>query len=153
MNPLVSIIMGVYNEEKNLQTCIDSIINQTYDNWEFIICDDCSTDGSVRVLEEYRNKDSRITVLKNENNSRLAQTLNNCLKVAKGEFIARMDADDISLPDRIQKQVVFLIENPGIDCVGTGRIMFDESGDRGVRFEIERPTKNTLLLSQWLSSA
>lgn len=143
--PLVSIIMGVYNEEDCLQRCIDSILGQTYKNWEFIICDDCSTDSTAKILEDYKKKDSRIVVLRNEKNSRLAKSLNNCLEVAHGDYIARMDADDISLPNRLSTQVGFMLNNPQIDCVGTSRIMFDEDGDRGMRVEIEKPTKYTLL--------
>lgn len=147
MKPLVSIIMGVYNEEKNLSRCIDSVLKQTYTNWEFIICNDCSTDNSKEILMQYHSKDERIIILENEKNSRLAASLNNCLKVAKGKYIARMDADDECLPDRLQKQVQFLEDNKGIDCVGTAVIVFDENGDKGVRLSKEKPNKNDLLSS------
>lgn len=145
MQPLVSIIMGVYNERHCLRRCIDSIVNQTYENWEFIICDDCSTDNSGEILNEYSSADSRIVIIRNKKNSRLAQSLNNCLKVAKGKYIARMDADDVSLSNRLSTQVDFLLQHPQIDCVGSSRIMFDENGDRGIRAEVESPAKNIML--------
>lgn len=143
--PLVSIIMGVYNEEKTLDRCIKSIFDQTYNNWEFIICDDCSTDGTVDILEKYQKKDSRIKVLKNEKNMRLAKTLNRCLEESKGKYVARMDADDESNPDRIEKQVEYLENHEDIDCVGCNMMIFDESGDIGVRTSIENPVKDDML--------
>ena len=142
---LVSIIMGVYNEEKTLERCLDSIIAQTYDNWELIVCDDCSDDGTVGILEKYIKKDNRIKLLRNEKNIRLAASLNKCLDAAKGEYIARMDADDISLPNRLEKQVKFLEEHEDIDCVGSNMVVFDESGDKGVRESIEKPIKKDML--------
>ena len=87
--PLVSVIMGVYNEEKTICQCIDSILNQTYTNWEFIICNDCSKDRTLGLLKEYAEKDSRIIVLNNDKNLRLAASLNKCLVVAKGKYGCR----------------------------------------------------------------
>lgn len=142
---LVSIIMGAYNCEDVIDQCIDSIITQTYKNWEFIICDDCSTDNTLKILKKYEKKDSRIKILHNERNCRLAASLNICLSVAQGEFIARMDADDISLPERLEKQVDFLEKHPEIDLVGCNRIIFDANGNRGVRKSIEYPTKERLI--------
>ena len=143
--PLVSIIMGVYNEEQTLERCLDSILNQTYTNWEFIICDDGSTDGTIGILEKYQDKDNRIKVLKNEENMRLAASLNRCLGEAQGKYIARMDADDISSPERLAKQVEYLDKHEDIDCVGCNMMVFDESGDKGVRNSIEKPSKDDLL--------
>ena len=106
--PTVSVIMGIYNCEKTLSDAIDSIINQTYSDWELIMCDDGSTDNTYQIATKYSEKDNRITVIKNDTNSGLAFSLNHCLKYAKGEYVARMDADDISLPNRFEKQVAFL---------------------------------------------
>lgn len=131
--PLVSIIMGAYNEEKTLSKCIDSIFAQTYSNWEFIVCNDCSQDHTEEILNEYAIKDSRIRVLNNDKNLRLAESLNRCLEVANGKYIARMDADDISLPKRIEAQIEYLESHSEIDCVGCGMIVFDENGERGIR--------------------
>lgn len=145
MKPLVSIIMGAYNCEQTIRNCIDSIINQTYENWEFIICDDCSTDNTLLILNEYQKKDNRIVVIHNDKNLRLAATLNKCLSMAQGKYIARMDADDESLPNRIEKQVEFLEKNAEIDVVGCNRIVFDDNGEKGIRTSIERPNKNILI--------
>ncbi len=128
MNEKISVIMAVYNAEKTLGEAIDSILNQTYKNFEFIICDDASTDGSYKILLDYAKKDSRIIVIKNEKNSRLSFSLNHCLKYATGEYAARMDADDISVPERFEKQIEFLKSNPDIDLVGTAMQRFNEEG-------------------------
>ena len=126
--PRVSIIMGVYNGSLKMDVSINSIIAQTYKDWEFIICDDGSKDDSFSKLQEYASKDARIVVVKNEQNSGLAKTLNNCLSVAKGQYIARMDDDDYSHPDRLEKEVAFLDEHPEYAIVATGRNMVDENG-------------------------
>ena len=99
--------MGVHNNETTIKRCIDSIINQTYENWELIICDDCSSDGTYDVLKDYEKKDDRIVLIKNKKNCKLAKSLNNCLAIAKGTYVARMDADDECLSDRIERQVDF----------------------------------------------
>lgn len=126
--PRVSIIMGVYNGFGRMDRSIQSIINQTYKDWEFIICDDGSTDDTYMKLQEYAALDNRIVVLKNAHNSGLAQSLNNCLSVAKGEYVARMDDDDYSHSERLEKEVYFLNQHPEYAIVATGRNMVDESG-------------------------
>ena len=143
--PLVSIIMGAYNCENTIESCIESILKQTYKNWEFIICNDCSTDNTLSILKDFQKKDNRIIVICNEKNLRLAASLNKCLKVARGKYIARMDADDISLPERLEKQVEFMEKNKDFDVVGCNRIIFDESGEKGIRKSIEFPNKEILL--------
>lgn len=124
--PKVSIIMGVYNGAHRMDKSIQSIINQTFKDWEFIICDDGSSDGSFEKLQEYAKKDTRVIAIKNPKNAGLAQTLNNCLSVAKGQYIARMDDDDYSYPDRLEKEVSFLDTHPEYDIVAGGRKMVDE---------------------------
>ena len=127
--PLVSVIMSVYNGEKYLVQAIDSILNQTYQNFEFIIIDDCSTDNSSHILQEYAQKDSRIKIIKKEVNQGLKgfiKNLNLGISLAKGKYIARMDADDISLPERFQKQVDFLENNPEITLVGAQLNLINE---------------------------
>lgn len=131
--PLVSIIMGVYNSEKTVENAIESIINQTYKNWEFIICDDNSKDKTYKILEEYEKKDFRIKILRNSKNLKLAASLNKCLKYSKGKYIARMDADDISLPMRLEKQVKFLETNSLYDVVGAGAKIMDGKSISGLR--------------------
>ncbi|MBE6738410.1 MAG: glycosyltransferase [Ruminococcus sp.] len=117
---LISVIMAVYNCAPTVQEAIDSIINQTYANWEFIICDDCSTDNTLEIVKEYEEKyPDKFKVIRNDVNSKLSFSLNHCLKYAQGEFIARMDGDDISRSDRFEKQVKYLREHPDIDLVST----------------------------------
>ena len=117
-SPLVSVLMPVYNGEKYLKEAIDSILNQTYTNFEFIIINDGSTDNSEAIILSYG--DSRIVYIKNPENYKLIQTLNIGFTLAKGRYIARMDADDISHPDRLQKQVQFLDINEDYGLVGSG---------------------------------
>ncbi len=131
--PKVSVIMGIYNCADFMGPSIESIINQSFTDWEFIMCDDGSSDNTFEVALEYAKKDPRIKVIKNEKNMRLAYTLNHCLEVAQGEYIARMDADDISLPERFEKQVAYLDAHPEMSVVASTVMVFDESGDKFVR--------------------
>lgn len=143
--PLVSIIVGAYNCEKTIDKCINSVLNQTYKNWELIICDDCSKDRTLEKLIEYQYKDKRIKVLKNKENLQLAATLNKCLRYVKGKYIARLDTDDECINTRFEKQVNFLEKNKNIAVVGSARIIYDENGEKGVLQSIEYPNKNILL--------
>ena len=144
--PKVSIIMATYNCENTLKKSMDSILAQTFEDWEFIICDDCSTDGTLKILNDYAEKyPKKIIVIKNEVNSKLSYSLNHCLEHAKGEYIARMDGDDISLPERLEKQVKFLDEHPEYAVVSTAMTPFDENGTRPARFMKPEPTKDDLL--------
>jgi len=119
--PLVSVLMPVYNGEKYLKEAIESVLHQTYTNFEFIIVNDGSTDVSEQIILSY--SDDRIVYLKNTYNLKLIQTLNLGFSKAKGKYIARMDADDISLPMRLEKQVEFLEKNPDIGVLGTGVLL------------------------------
>lgn len=142
MKGLISILMAVYNAEGTLQDAVESILNQTYQNWQFIICDDCSTDGTYAKLLEYKEKyPEKFIIIQNEQNSKLPFSLNHCLKYADGEFVARMDADDVSLPERFSKQVEFLNANPELSVVGTSMIRFDENGDFGELKSHQNPNK------------
>lgn len=115
---LVSVIMTNYNTpEEYLRQAIDSILAQTYSNFEFIIVDDCSTDNSLSILESYEDK--RIQILKNSKNIGLTKSLNKALAICKGEFIARMDSDDISAPDRFEKQIEYQKSHPNVIVCGT----------------------------------
>lgn len=115
--PLVSVVMPVYNAEKYLKTAIESILQQTYSNFEFIIIDDASDDDSYSIIKSYL--DPRIKVHKQRKNQGVAATANNGITEAKGKYIARMDADDISLPVRLARQVKFLESNPMIGLCGS----------------------------------
>lgn len=144
-NGKISILMGIYNCAKTLPAAIDSILAQTYDNWELILCDDCSTDETYSVAEQYQNAHpDKIVLLKNEVNSRLAFTLNHCLENATGEYVARMDGDDISLPERFEKQLAFLKENPDVVLVGTAMQRFSDDGTLGaIAYCPKRPDRFT----------
>lgn len=145
MSKKVSVIMGVYNCKETLPQAIDSILAQTYTNWELIMCDDCSTDGTYEVANRYAQKyPDKIILIKNEENKRLAYSLNHCLEHVSGEYVARIDADDECLPERFEKQVDFLEKNSEIDCVGAGLLIFDDNGERNVRLWREFPNKNSL---------
>lgn len=116
---MISVIMGVFNGEDTLEEAIESLRNQTFTEWELIACDDCSSDRTLTILKEYKNKDSRIKVIRNDKNCGLAASLNHCLKYVRGEYIARMDCDDISAPTRFEKQIAYLREHKECQLVGT----------------------------------
>lgn len=132
--PKVSIIMGIYNCESTLKESIESIINQTYTNWELIMCDDCSKDNTYNVAKEYVDKyPNKIKLIRNEKNLTLGPTLNKCIELVEGKYIARQDGDDISTLDRLKKQVDFLEKNNNFDLVSTAMSIFDENGEYGIR--------------------
>jgi len=123
----VSVIMSVYNDELYVSDAVKSILNQTYEDFEFIIINDGSTDNSFEILNNYANEDDRI-ILINQDNMGLTKSLNKAIALSKNNFIARMDSDDISLPNRLEKQVVFLKENTEYALVGTNVIKIDTVG-------------------------
>jgi len=135
--PKVSVLMSVYNGEKYLCEAIDSILNQNFKDFEFLIIDDCSTDGSADIIRSYT--DPRIRLIQNEKNIGLTRSLNKGLKLANAQYIARMDADDISLPNRFEKQVRFLQENPAHVAVGCWILWVDRDGDP-IRQEYQVPS-------------
>ncbi|MCI9177747.1 MAG: glycosyltransferase [Clostridia bacterium] len=128
--PKVSVIMGVFNTENEeiLKKSIYSILNQTYEDFEFIICDDGSKDNTLENVKKICKNDNRVIILENKENKGLAYTLNKCLKVAKGIYIARMDADDEANLERFEKQVKFLDENLEYGVVASNVNVFDENG-------------------------
>lgn len=126
-NPKISVIMAVYNSEKFLSESIESILNQTFRDFEFVIIDDCSTDKSLGIIQKYSKKDDRIVVIENENNIGLTKSLNKGVKIAKGNYIARIDADDTALNNRFEVQYNFLEKNKDIFLVGTGAYNFSSS--------------------------
>jgi glycosyltransferase involved in cell wall biosynthesis len=128
-SPLVSVLMPVYNGEKFLNEAIDSILNQTYADFEFLIINDGSTDNSETIILSY--DDSRIRYEKNNSNLKLIATLNKGIELANGKYIVRMDADDISTSDRIEKQVAFMEKNSDIGLCGTWFESFDEKETKG----------------------
>ena len=115
---LISVIMANYNTPiEYLKEAIDSILNQTYSDFEFIIIDDCSTDSSIDIIKDYQ--DARIKIVENDKNIGLTKSLNKGLRYAKGKYIARMDSDDISLPNRFQRQIEYLECHPEVIVCGT----------------------------------
>lgn len=145
MNKKVSIIMGIYNCEETLSETIDSIFNQTYSNWELIMCDDGSIDRTYEIANEFVGKDQRVKLVKNEHNKGLANALNKCLELATGDYIMRHDGDDLMVKDRIEKQVNYM-ENSDCDACGAGAYMFDESGVWGLRQPVTIPPKKCMIL-------
>lgn len=133
--PVVSVIMGVYNQwdGKILQEAVNSILNQTFRDFEFIIWDDGSHPDAAKLVQELSELDERIIVAGREENRGLAFSLNECIRLARGKYIARMDADDISLPNRFERQLAFLESHPEYGWCGTNAELFDENGVWGFR--------------------
>ena len=126
MEPLVSIGMPVFNCEKTLDTAVQSIINQTYSNWELIFIDDGSKDKTLEIAKSFR--DPRIRVIADGQNQRLPIRLNQAIAASRGKYFARMDGDDFSYPARLQRQVDYLEQHPEIDLLGTAGINFNADG-------------------------
>lgn len=129
--PTVSVVMPVYNGEKYLREAIDSILAQTFTDFEFIIVNDGSDDGTKEIIRSY--DDARIVYLENRENSGIVVTLNKGLDRAVGKYIARMDSDDIAVKERFEKQVAFLDRNKDIGLLGTGICIFGEGIEREER--------------------
>jgi glycosyltransferase involved in cell wall biosynthesis len=127
VQPLISVLMPVYNGEKYLGESIESILNQTFSNFELIIINDGSTDHTPQILQKYAAKDERIR-LYNQSNSGVTASLNNALNYAKGEYFARMDHDDISYPNRFEVQIDFLNKNLDVGLVSTNCIHINSEG-------------------------
>ena len=143
---MVSVLMSVYNGEEYLKAAIDSIIEQSYSDFEFIIIDDGSTDSTHKIISNYDDK--RIVCIHNEKNLGLTPSLNIGIKAANGKYIARQDADDISLADRLKKQVVFMEEHPEIGVLGTQMDVINEKGEKTNVYNL--PCKHSEIVWQLL---
>ena len=143
-SPPISVVMAVYNSAGVIADAIDSILNQTFTNFEFIIVDDGSTDAGARILRRYAGMDSRIKLYAQENSGLIA-SLNRGCRLAKGRYIARMDADDISLPTRLERQFRYLEGHPEIGVLGTW--IQDVDNDR--RPIIEWPVPADPVVVRW----
>lgn len=122
--PLVSVVMPAYNASAYIADAIESILNQTYNKFELIIVDDCSRDGTADIIKKYAKRDKRIIFLQNKKNLKLSKTLNYGIEMAKGKYIARMDADDYSYHDRLEKQVSYFERHPTVGILGGSMEMF-----------------------------
>lgn len=133
-NPRLSVVMSVFNGEPYLREAVDSVLNQTFEDFEFVIVDDCSTDTSVKTLESY--DDPRIVRLYNPVNLGLPRSLNRGLSICRGEIIARQDQDDVSMPSRFNDQLQHLARHPDIGVLGTQMEVMNERGDFLERYEL-----------------
>lgn len=145
--PLVSVIIACYNAEKYINLCLEALINQTYRNLEILICDDCSTDNSYKILLGWLNKDERIVLLRNETNLHAAATRNKCIEKSHGAYLMIQDVDDVSSYDRTEK-LVEAIQETGIDFVSTSMLPFKETPQKTGRvmsYGIPYPQKKHFL--------
>lgn len=133
---LISVIMGIYNCQETLSRAIDSILTQTYSHWELVMCDDGSTDNTYQIANRYKEMyPEKIILLKNNVNQGLSPALNKCLRASKGGFVARQDADDVSLPIRFEKEANYLLSHPDCAFVSCGMYVHDGTKRIGLRIQ------------------
>lgn len=142
----VSVIMASYNCRDHIKESIESILSQTYENIELIICDDCSTDGTWDIIKSYENN-SKIRMFRNDKNMFSAYTRNRCISESYGEFIMIQDADDISEINRVEEQVDFLKKNHEYGFVGSSINLFNNKGVWAAKSKPEKPTKKDFLFA------
>jgi Glycosyltransferases involved in cell wall biogenesis len=140
--PLISVMMACYNAELYIEQAIESILNQTYKNFELIIVDDGSTDNSTEIIKNLAKNDRRVKLYYNKENKGQVYTRNRMLKIALGEYLAVMDADDVSCPERLEKQVEFLLNHPDIDGVSSGGWKIDHNGKQIGKIDLPGRTSN-----------
>ncbi len=148
----ISVISGAYNLENcfSLQKSIESVLNQTFSDFEFIICDDGSTDKTWEILSEYATSNVRIRLLRNDKNLGLAASLNRCIKVSSGNFIARHDLDDYNDLRRFEKQLAYMKSHENISILGCQSYLFDENGVWGKdRFPLSIRNRDFLFSSPY----
>lgn len=148
MTPAISVVMPAYNAERHIREAIDSILKQTFEDFEFLIIDDGSIDETPAIILSYN--DPRIVRIENDKNTGLSYSFNRGIHAARGKYIARMDADDISKTDRFERQIKFLEENPEVGIVGSIVQLIDEDSKPGKIFK--RPLKHIELKWQCLFS-
>lgn len=143
MSLKITIGIPFYNNERTLDLAVKSVINQTFRDWELLLIDDGSTDDSIKIAKNLVDLDSRICLICDGRNKGLVSRLNQIIDLASGDFIARMDADDVMLPKRLEKQLVIFSENPKIDVVATAAYTIDENDNPiGIRDIISIDLKN-----------
>lgn len=147
-SPKVSVLLSVYNGQRFLRQSIESILNQTFLDFEFIIVDDGSSDDSVKIIESYH--DPRVVFLRHLSNQGLVTSLNDGLSIASGQLIARQDADDISLPNRLEEQIKYFDQNPQLVIAGSAGYLIDDTGKHVGKFSVpssDAEIRWTLLLA------
>ena len=128
MNPKVSVLMPVYNEEKYISEAIESVLNQTFNDWELIIVNDGSTDNTQKIAEKYTKEDKRITLINHKKNEYKSSALNNGIKYSKGEYICYLDGDDMYLKNKLKFQVNYMEKYPKIDMLyGRAKIIGEKN--------------------------
>ena len=147
--PKISVISGAYNAAvcPHFRESIESVLGQSFSDFEFIICDDGSTDGTLKLLLEYEMRDRRVKIIKNEKNLGLAAALNRCLELSSGEYIARHDLDDYSAKDRFKKQINYLESHREVGILGTAVWLFDDGGVWGKEIMPSKVKKEDFLFN------
>lgn len=134
----VTVLLAVHNGAATIERAIASVVAQTYGDWDLLVVDDGSTDASADIVQRAASRDPRIAILRNDRRRGLAYSLNRGWRAARGELIARLDADDTCLPDRLARQVSFMVAHPEIAVLGAGAELVDENGNsRGVHLRPE----------------
>lgn len=126
--PKISVLMPVYNAEKYVKEAVKSILDQTFKDFELIVVDDCSKDGSFQIVSDMSKTDSRLKIFRNETNLGVVSTRNRLIELSIGEYIAMLDSDDISFPERLKTQYDFMQKNPDIAVCGSGAVIINGSG-------------------------
>jgi GT2 family glycosyltransferase/radical SAM superfamily enzyme YgiQ (UPF0313 family) len=150
VNPRISVIMSVYNGKDHVKSAMESILRQSYPVFEFIIIDDASTDGTQEILDCFR--DPRLRIFHNEKNLGLTKSLNRGINQARGEYIARMDADDFSVPHRFETQVAYLDKNSSVAVVGSSYYLIDDGGTKNQIVDVitdSNTIHNNLMRQNW----
>lgn len=143
--PRITVLMAIYNCADTLEEALDSLMNQTYQRFKVVLCDDCSTDNTYEVAQKYITKHpEKFILIKNEQNMKLPYSLNRCLEYADTEYVARMDGDDLSKPERFEKEIEFLDNHPEYALVSCPMEYFDDSGVFGKGKTISRPTRKDM---------
>lgn len=145
--------MACYNSENTIHKCIDSILNQSFVDFEFIIVDDASTDSTGQILNGFAQQDDRIKVLKNQNNEGLAYSLNFAFQKSKGYLIARMDADDVAFPYRLEKQVKCFNNNHELSVLGSAAVFCSNAQDSSNNMLVKMPQTHTEIIRFMYKSA
>lgn len=138
--PLVSVIMPAYNSENYIKSAIDSVLAQTYGNFELILINDCSTDSTLDIMNEYAKKDARITVVSNKVNSGVSFSRNRTIMMSEGEYVAFIDSDDIWAPEKLEKQLELIASNPDAVLVYTASGFIKHDGSK-IDFILHVPEK------------